>query len=375
MILSKIKIAFTGVFVIQLFVMSQCKKENIALLPPDILVNGSVVEVIEDADIKAVDLVVALSASFDKSVSLDYSTADSTAIAGRDYVPINSGKLVFQPGEVSKTIKVEFLADTAIKQDVTFRVILSNPVNGVLKRPKIIVKIINVDYSKLVWNEEFNSGPLNTTFWNYEQGATGWGNNELQNYTSSTDNVHIDTGYLHITALNSSPSSYTSGRITTKGKKEFTCLRVEIRAKLPEGKGIWPALWMLGGNISSVGWPKCGETDIMELLGNTPSTVHAAVHWDSNGHVSKTNEFTLSGGKFSTGFHKFSLIWTPNKLRWLVDDQEYFNLSRTAISGFPLDLPQFFIFNVAVGGNWPGSPDQTTVFPQHMIVDYIRVYQ
>ena len=375
MILSKIKIAFTGVFVIQLFVMSQCKKENIALLPPDILVNGSVVEVIEDADIKAVDLVVALSASFDKSVSLDYSTADSTAIAGRDYVPINSGKLVFQPGEVSKTIKVEFLADTAIKQDVTFRVILSNPVNGVLKRPKIIVKIINVDYSKLVWNEEFNSGPLNTTFWNYEQGATGWGNNELQNYTSSTDNVHIDTGYLHITALNSSPSSYTSGRITTKGKKEFTCLRVEIRAKLPEGKGIWPALWMLGGNISSVGWPKCGETDIMELLGNTPSTVHAAVHWDSNGHVSKTNEFTLSGGKFSTGFHKFSLIWTPNKLRWLVDDQEYFNLSRNAISGFPLDLPQFFIFNVAVGGNWPGSPDQTTVFPQHMIVDYIRVYQ
>jgi beta-glucanase (GH16 family) len=113
----------------------------------------------------------------------------------------------------------------------------------------------------------------------------------------------------------------------------------------------------------------------MELLGHEPSVAHGAAHWNSNGHVSRTNSFTLNSGKFSSGFHVFSVIWTPNKLIWMVDKQQFFYLTRGEIPAFPFDLPQFFIFNVAVGGNWPGSPDQTTVFPQHMIVDYIRVYQ
>ena len=306
---------------------------------------------------------------------MTYKTIDSTSIAGRDYVAVTAGKLILKAGETSKEIKINIIQDTSKKEDVYFSVVLSNPVNAILTSAHTTVKIANVDYAKLVWNDEFNSGPLNTGIWNYEVGATGWGNNELENYTSSVENVHLDSGYLHISALNPSGTSFTSGRITTKGKKEFTYARVEIRAKLPEGKGLWPALWMLGANFSSAGWPKCGEIDIMELIGSYPSVVHGAVHWDSNGHLSMTNEYSLQAGKFSSGFHKFSLIWTPNTLKWFVDKQQFFYQGRSGISAFPFDLPQFFIFNVAVGGNWPGSPDGTTVFPQHMIIDYIRVYQ
>ena len=158
-------------------------------------------------------------------------------------------------------------------------------------------------------------------------------------------------------------TNYTSGRINTHGKKQFTYGRVDIRAKLPEGKGIWPALWMLGSGFPTLGWPACGEIDMLELLGHEPSVAHGAVHWNSNGHKSRTNSFTLSNDKFSSGFHIFSFTWTPNKLIWMVDKQQFFYLSRAEMPDFPFDMPQFLICNVAVGGNWPGSPDGTTVFP------------
>jgi len=308
-------------------------------------------------------------------VSIDYCTSDSTAEAGKDYVAINSGQLIFQPGEVLKTIKISIIPDTAQKKDVIFKLVFRSPVNCNLSGKDLQIKVLNVDYSRLVWSDEFNAAQLNTSVWNYEIGGGGWGNKELQVYSNSIDNVHIDTGYLHISALRPVVSSYTSGRITTKGKKEFTYFRVDIRAKVPEGQGVWPALWALGGNISTVNWPKCGEIDIMELLGHAPATVYGTVHWDAIGHQSKGSSYSLSSGKFSNGFHVFSLIWTPGRFKWLIDNKEYYSLSRTEINGFPFDLPEFFIFNVAVGGNWPGSPDQTTKFPQHLIVDYIRVYQ
>lgn len=351
-----------------------CKKES-SKTAPDIYINGTTFHVGEDDPAHSITIPVALSASSDKQVTVDFNTADSSAIAGRDYVAVSSNKLVFEPGQTSKTITVSILADADSKADTYFRILLSNPVNGNLKGNKAIVHIINIDYATLVWSDEFENGPLNSSSWNYEQGATGWGNNELENYTNSINNVHIDSGYLHISALNPSENSYTSGRITTQGKKEFTYGRIDIRAKLPEGKGIWPALWMLGGNFATAGWPACGEIDIMELLGQSPALVHGTVHWNLNGHQSRTGDFTLPTGTFSSGFHIFSLIWTPNSFKWLVDNNQYYYLGRGEISAFPFDLPEFFIFNVAVGGNWPGPPDQTTVFPQHMIVDYIRVYQ
>jgi beta-glucanase (GH16 family) len=356
------------------FISMTCKKDSPSLTP-GIKVSNSPITIVEDAPFPSVSIPVTLSGTSEKEITIDFKTVDSTAFSGKDYIAITAGKLVFKAGETSKAININILQDTSQKEDVYFRVIFSNPVNAILKSAHASVMIVNVDYGKLVWSDEFSTGPLNTADWNYELGANGWGNNELENYTNSVDNVHIDSGYLHISALNPSGTSYTSGRITTKSKKEFTYGRFEIRARLPEGKGIWPALWMLGANISSIGWPKCGEIDIMELLGDTPSKVYGSVHWDSNGHLSRTNQFSLSGAKFSTGFHKFTLVWTPNTLNWYVDNQRFFYLGRSEISAFPFDLPKFFIFNVAVGGNWPGSPDPTTIFPQHMIVDYVRVYQ
>jgi beta-glucanase (GH16 family) len=194
-------------------------------------------------------------------------------------------------------------------------------------------------------------------------------------YTNKDENVHIDSGYLHISALSPFAESYTSGRITTLGKKEYTYGRVEIRAKLPQGQGVWPALWMLGANIGSVNWPSCGEIDIMELLGHQPEKVYGTVHWDDNGHAYIGSNTSLAGSTFNTDFHLFTLVWTPNRMTWMVDREPYYTLTRTEISKFPFDLPEFLIFNVAVGGYWPGPPDGTTLFPQHMLVDYVRWYQ
>jgi hypothetical protein len=353
---------------------SSCTKQGSSVTPEIKLINA-LTQISEDVPNGASDVTISLSEISDKTVSIDYVSADSTALAGKDYVALSSGTITFQPGEKTKTIKVNILPNAEKKEDSYFKIVLSNPVNSLLPVKNIIVKILNVDYATLAWSDEFTGSSLNTEVWNYELGAGGWGNNELQTYTNSTDNVKIDTGYLVITASNTSGNNYTSGRITTKGKKEFTHFRVDIRAKMPEGKGLWPALWALGGNISTVNWPKCGEIDIMEYLGHTPSMVYGTLHWDANGHQQNGSNYTLPSGKFSTGFHIFSLIWTPTQFRWLVDDHEYYVLPKGSASAFPFDLPQFFIFNVAVGGNWPGSPDAGTVFPQKMIVDYIRVYQ
>jgi hypothetical protein len=364
-----------GILICCNLLSASCKKDSSSGYP-DILISTSAYPVTEDATGASVDLPIYLSEAFDEAVTLDYTTRDSTAIAGKHYVAVASGKLTFNPGETVKTINIGILRDTSGKQDVFFKVVLGNPVNGVLKYTALTVKVVNVDYANLVWSDEFSGESLNTGWWNYEQGNNnGWGNNELEVYTNKPENVHLDSGYLHITALEPSDGSYTSGRITTQGKKDFTYGKIMIRARLPVGQGIWPALWMLGSNISTVNWPRCGEIDIMEYLGHQPEKVYGTLHWDENGHKYTGGNTSLINTTFHNDFHVFTLIWTPGYFKWLVDDQPYFELKREAVSYFPFDLPEFFIFNVAVGGNWPGPPDETTVFPQHMIVDYVRVYQ
>jgi hypothetical protein len=360
---------------LQPWILGSCQKDNTGNKPNIVFLGGDYI-VGEDIPSGMANIPIYLSGSADQTVTVDYSTVDSTAIAGSDFQAVASGKLTFQPGETSKTIAVQILHDTVQHQDVSFKLKFSNPVHASLPAGTMNIKIINVDFHTLIWSDEFDAPQLNTNYWNYEQGNNGgWGNNELEVYTNSTDNASVDTGYLFITARNPSGSQYTSARLTTEGKMDFTYGRVEIRAKLPQGQGIWPALWMLGSNINSVSWPKCGEIDMMELLGQEPGKVYGTVHWDDNGHKSLGSNYTLTTGNFNTDFHLFTFIWTPNYFTWLIDNHAYFVADRRAISKFPFDLPEFFIFNVAVGGNWPGPPDQTTIFPQSMVIDYIRVFQ
>jgi beta-glucanase (GH16 family) len=348
-----------------------CKKSQ---AEPVLNLTGTTYTTYEDIPSGSISVPVVLSAVYDKTVTVNWETADSTGIALTDYMSA-SGTVTFQPGQKIKNISLLVFPDTAKKQDVDFKIVFSEPVNCSLKGSFTSVKILNTDYATLVWDEEFNSGPLSTSDWNYELGAGGWGNAELETYTNSIENAHIDTGYLHITAIKGTSPLYSSARLTTKGKKEFTHCRAEIRAKLPEGKGIWPAIWMLGANISSVSWPACGEIDIMELLGDNPATSYGTVHWNDNGHQSRGSQKSLNTGKFSSSFHTFSITWGPNHFEWRIDNDPFLYVSKSEIPAFPFDQPQFFILNVAVGGNWPGSPNETTVFPQNMIIDYIRVYQ
>ncbi len=353
-----------------------CKKEDDPAIIPDIKISTSTVIISEDTPEGRVWIFVYLSEATKNEVSVKYETVDSTAVSGKNYQAF-SGTLDFVPGSKYASVPVAIMHDTADKSDKVFHIQFSDAVNGIINGNELArVKISNVDYSTIIWNDEFDGPTLNTVWWNYEQGNNnGWGNNELQNYTNDIRNVYIDTGYLHITARNPATGSYTSGRITTLNKQQFTYGRIDIRAKMPIGQGIWPALWMLGANISTDGWPKCGEIDIMEYLGHQPDRVHGTVHWDQNGHNYIGSNVTLTSGNFHNSFHVFTLIWTPNRMSWLVDGKQYYERKRSEISSFPFDLPQFLIFNVAVGGNWPGYPDHTTTFPQTMIVDYVRWFR
>jgi beta-glucanase (GH16 family) len=242
----------------------------------------------------------------------------------------------------------------------------------------------------LVWSDEFD-GPsgsaVNSSKWSFDIGGNGWGNNELETYTSRTANSDLEGGFLVIKTLKETftgsdniTRNYTSARLLTKNKFSQAFGRFEARIKIPFGQGIWPAFWMLGENIDSAHWPNCGEIDIMENIGREPSIVHGTFHGPGySGADGVSASYPLSNGKkFSDDFHTFAVEWEPNVMRFYVDGLLY--KTRTpadlpAGTSWVFDHPFFIILNVAVGGSWPGNPDATTVFPQRMLVDYVRVYQ
>ncbi len=235
---------------------------------------------------------------------------------------------------------------------------------------------------ELVWAEEFNyRGLPDPETWTPLTGGDGFGNNEAQYYTlNDTDNVYVNDSLLVITALEEDYGgrSYTSARIDTRDKFSFQYGKIEARMKLPYGQGIWPAFWIMGQNIGEVGWPACGETDIMEMIGGNDreNTVYGTVHWDHNGdHASYGGSYTLDSGIFADTFHVFSVEWTTDFIKWYVDDKQYhvIDIRGAELSEFHQDF--FILLNLAVGGIWPGYPDETTVFPQKLEVDYIRVYK
>lgn len=229
----------------------------------------------------------------------------------------------------------------------------------------------------LVWSDEFNGASLNTADWTAEigTGSSGWGNNELQYYTNRSQNLQVTGGNLVITAQKESynGSSYTSARIKTQGKKSFTYGKIEARMKLPSGQGIWPAFWMLGSNMDSVGWPKSGEIDIMERVNNN-AYVNGTVHWDANGHAEYGK---VSGNLDFSQYHVYSVEWDAKYIRWYVDGSLFneFYIENNTGNTEEFQKPFFLLLNLAVGGNWPGSPNASTAFPAQMLVDYVRVYQ
>lgn len=226
----------------------------------------------------------------------------------------------------------------------------------------------------LVWNDEFNGTSVDPNKWEYEVNGDGGGNNELQYYTSRPQNSYIDSGALVICAREESylGKAYTSARMRTKWRGEWTYGRFEVRAKLPYGKGLWPAIWMLPTDWEYGGWPMSGEIDIMEMLGHEINKVYGTIHygpaWPNN--QKSGGWYTLPTGNFCETYHTFVVIWTKTGFEWYVDGIKYYSVSK----GTPFDKRFHMLLNVAVGGNWPGSPDGFTIFPQRMYVDYVRVY-
>src|SRR5712691_10977885 len=256
--------------------------------------------------------------------------------------------------------------------------------------PRFTPNVSDPTVWSLVWSDEF-SGPngsgVDTAKWVPETGGSGWGNNELEYYTNRLQNADIENGSLAIKAFNETYTgpdnvtrNYTSARLKTQTKFSLSYGRIEARLKITYGQGMWPAFWMLGTNIDQVGWPTCGEMDIMENIGREPSVVHGTIHGPgySGGNGLEASHSLSNGRHFSDDFHAFAIEWEPNVVRFYVDGLLYKTRTPADLpngSRWVFDHPFFIILNVAVGGGFPGNPDGTTVFPQQMLVDYVRVYQ
>jgi beta-glucanase (GH16 family) len=241
---------------------------------------------------------------------------------------------------------------------------------------------------RLVWSDEFSgadgSAP-EASKWSIQTGGDGWGNNELEYYTARSQNLQVQGGNLVITAIKENYTGpdgvlrpYTSARLQTKGLFSQQYGRFEASIKIPKGQGMWPAFWMLGSDVDTNPWPACGEIDIMENIGKQPAIAHGSLHGPGYAPGNVTASYTLPSGALGDGFHLYAVEWDPQQIRFYVDSTQYATFTPSNLpNGAPWEFnkPFFLLLNVAVGGDWPGPPDQTTQFPQPMLVDYVRVYQ
>ena len=243
------------------------------------------------------------------------------------------------------------------------------------------------DFTNLVWQDEFNvDGGVNEADWSFdigtgaEIGLPGWGNNELQSYTNSADNIRVLNGNLELTARRQSDrgAAFTSARILTKGKQEWTFGRFEARIQLPFGQGLWPAFWLLGDDSDgTVIWPQIGEIDVMEYRGQEPNIIHGSIHGPGySAGQAVTSTYRLPSGRFDSGFHIFAVEWGPDFIDYYVDDVLYNTITPSDANGEWVfnDNSFYILLNMAVGGTFVGSPNSSTPFPQTMLVDYVRVY-
>ncbi|MES2657291.1 MAG: glycoside hydrolase family 16 protein [Verrucomicrobiota bacterium] len=249
--------------------------------------------------------------------------------------------------------------------------------------PGVVVRAQGLPGWTLVWADEFSQSDgakPDPAKWGHDIGGSGWGNNELQYYTDRTENARIEGGNLVIEARaeNYSGKNHTSARLLTKGKWSWTYGRIEARIRIPRGQGIWSAFWMLGANVDVVNWPACGEIDIMENIGSLPSTLYGTAHGPGySGAGGVSGNTVLSGSELADDFHVYAIEWEENRIQWFLDGQPYFTVTPGSLpngGSWAFNQPQFLLLNLAVGGNWPGPPNGSTVFPQRMTVDYVRVY-
>ena len=299
----------------------------------------------------------------------------------------NSGNVVFKATATNATTYDFDFGDgtfqTVASGEVTYKYTASGTynVNVIAKNTsgKTISNSIDITVAvtqSLLWSDEFNnSGAPDPSKWGYDigTGGGGWGNNELQYYTNRTDNAEVSGGVLKIKAKkeNFSGSAYTSARLISKGKFDFKYGKIEFSAKLPDGVGTWPALWMLGSSISTVGWPACGEIDVMEHRGMELNKIFGTVHHPGHsGGNADGGTKVISGA--TTGFHKYTCEWTAAAIKFYVDDQVYYTFPNN--SSVPFNSNFFIIMNVAIGGNFAGAVDPALT-SAIMEVDYVRVYR
>ncbi|MES1198251.1 MAG: family 16 glycosylhydrolase [Chitinophagaceae bacterium] len=337
-----------------------------------------------------------------KQITVTYSTVEGTAKGGADFTVVTNQSVTFQPNEIEKKIIISIVADDLKEPDETFQIRVQNPSNVILLKETGIITLRNDDtkiafnntgydaptsYTGyiLAWSDEFNSTSLDAGAWSAESGdgcpgLCGWGNNELQYYTAPPNNLFFQDGKMFIEARSESygGKNYTSSRIKTQGKKTFKYGRIDVRAILPKGKGIWPAFWLLPQDNVYGGWPKSGEIDMTELMGSEPSKVLGTLHFGpgpNSTYISRN--YSLTGSTFNDQFHVFSLEWKQDQLKWYIDDNLFSTINKADLgsNNYPFNENFYFIINLAVGGNFPGAPDAGTLFPQWLILDYIRVYQ
>jgi beta-glucanase (GH16 family) len=347
---------------------------------------------------------VKLNAASQEEVSVNFSLQAGTAKAGEDFVAASNQILRFAPGETQKNISISVVADDIREGEDELSVQLSNPTKATLSRNAALVTIRNDDSKvaftndgydaptsypgyTLAWADEFNAGTLDASSWSHQNGdgcdinLCGWGNNELEYYTNRPENLFFQDGKLIIEARkeNFATRNYTSSKIISSAKRKFKYGRVDVRAKLPTGKGIWPAFWMLPQDNKFGGWPTSGEIDIMEMVGHDPIRTHGTVHYGPGpGSTSVSRSTTAATGTLHDKFHVYSIEWEEDEIRWYLDGNLFSTFRKSDVQAgmiYPFNEDFYFIINLAVGGNWPGSPDATTYFPQWLIVDYIRVYQ
>ena len=379
-----------------LIFFSGCKQDEAPVVVPEIQfpidISG-----LENEENRFFEFPLVMNQSTTRDVIVYFETRPITAEENSDYIPVQDS-LIIRCGTASATISVEIVVDEFTEEDEQFRVVITGTsgaflvggvqeATGTILNDDTLIGVTDAGYvsaesypgKSLVWSDEFNETSIDLQNWTYDLGASGWGNQELQNYTSNDENSYVSNGNLFIVAKEEG-IHYTSARMKSIGLQEFQYGRIDVRAILPFGQGIWPAIWMLGANFPNSGWPSCGEIDIMELLGSSPSTVHGTIHfgadWTQHNYVGQGTSLP-SGETFAEEFHVFSIDWNEDGITWFIDDQPFYSVTSTVTGGqpYPFDNPFFFILNVAVGGQWPGYPDATTTFPQFMAVDYVRVFQ